>query len=99
RSWFHFLGVILMFRSATGPWSPWIISGPVAASLPVRPPGVTPWVISTFSWITWSLNVTLTNFALATFLSPWNFGAWKSMTYFCHSPGFLHAFTFGAALL
>ena len=36
----HFFGVILMLRNATGPWSPWNISGPVAASLPVSPPGV-----------------------------------------------------------
>src|SRR5262249_10248691 len=69
-------GVTRMLRKATGPWSPWNISGPVAASLLVRPLGVGPF-ISTPSWMTVSFSVTLTNFALATFLPPSNFGAWN----------------------
>jgi len=85
-----------MFRKATGPWSPWNMSGPVGTSLPVSPPGVTV-LHSTFSWIVSPLNVTFTNLAFATFLPPSNLGAWKSMTNFCHTPGPLSANTFGAA--
>src|SRR5438093_343658 len=85
-----------ILRKATGPWSPWNISGPVAASLPVMPEGVGPF-ISTFSWITWPLSVTLANLALAVFFSPSNLGALNSMTIFCHSPGALAAFVLGAA--
>src|SRR5262245_4175742 len=88
--------VTLMFRSATCPWSPWNMSGPSAISLPVSPPGVGP-LHSTFSWITASLKVTLRNFAFETFFVPSNFGAWNSMTNFCHSPGFRVALVRGAA--
>jgi hypothetical protein len=70
--------------------------GPVEASLPVTPPGVGPF-ISTFSWITWSLRVIFTNFALALFWSPLKRGAVYSITNFCHSPGAFDAFSFGAA--
>ena len=67
-------GLILMLRKATGPWFPWNISGPAGTSLPVRPPGV--WLfISTLSWITASLSVTLRKRALATFLPSLKRGA------------------------
>ncbi len=37
-----YIGVITMFRYATGPWSPWNMIGPSGASLPVTPEGVGP---------------------------------------------------------
>jgi len=63
-----------MFLNATGPWSPWNINGPTAASLPVTPLGVGPFV-STFSWMTCPLRATFFNSALDVFFSPSNFGA------------------------
>src|SRR5678809_777507 len=87
--------VTLMFRNATGPWSPWKKIGPVGCS-GVSRLTLVPCATSTFSCTNCPLRTTLTNFAFDIFFPvPSNLGARKSMSNCCHSPAFLQAFTLG----
>src|SRR5262245_2888087 len=91
--------VILMFRKATGPWSPWKKMGPVGCS-GVSRLTLVPWATSTFSCTNCPFRITLRNFAFDIFFPvPSNLGARKSMSNCCHSPAFLQAFNLGALSL
>src|SRR5262249_39798557 len=88
-------GRMRTLRNATGPWSPWSISGPVGTSRAFHwwPVGV---FNSTSSWITCPFSTARTSRALAVFFpSASKRGARNVASSVCHSPGCLQALTRG----
>ena len=71
-----------MLRNSTGPWSPWIISGPGSPSLASSAPPVGPAITGSATTVR-PLSTTVTRRPTSV------------ISYVCHSPGASAAFSFG----